>query len=735
MAAIAKKYLPDSWWIVADVVDAFESDEKDKLPSLLRYVEEAPEKHRLAALEELVKVDCEKRWRDSEPKFVEEYIHEFPQLKSSDASVEDLVKQECLVRSRFGDEVSVDELASRFPQLDHQSVLSSGAETRIFGTLSFGFEALDTHRPVGVDDSVPGGTVQLDSSKGGSLQSSGPSGTIIVDSSRSSRSRSLDAPATVDHETARAGASETKATADSVSRRAARQADDDVRGMLLGRYQIIDRLGSGSFGMVYRCRDEDLKRDVAIKIPVRRGAKSAERVKEFLHEAQSVARLKHPGIVTVWDASLTEDGRVFIVYEFIEGDTIQNRLKAQDYEIEDSVRWIVESAEALQHAHANGIVHRDIKPANILLDKDGRACVADFGLATIDEGFFKDDTGKVVGTIAYMSPEQASGKSHWATPQTDIYALGVMLYQLLTGKLPFSSKSVNEALDQIKHREAPPPRAINESVPPELEEICLKAMAKLPGDRYRTAGDMAADLRATLAGAPPKNRTWMMAAAAGAAAAIVGMLLLLPKSSLDKIADISAREAVEQLAIKQGLTRPHMTIHYQHLEEKFVYHVLATESLSEGDKVQPHVLLSGEPKYIYVYWYDQQGAPQRLYPDSSQLDEQQPTNYWTGPNPDDEDKFWPLTGGQGLETLLLAVSDEPVDRETLEHFAAVQPYEDRQAVIDEVFHAGSEEITGELARGLGAVVTSQKHPLSSKFRETISETFGEYHAMVIPHKQ
>ena len=150
-------------------------------------------------------------------------------------------------------------------------------------------------------------------------------------------------------------------------------------------------------------------------------------------------------------------GSVFIVYEFIEGDSLQTRLQSRDFDSVDAVRWITDVAEALQHAHAQGIVHRDIKPANILLNTEGRACVADFGLATIDEGFFKDDAGSIVGTIAYMSPEQASGRSHWATPQTDIYALGVTLYQLLTGKLPFASKSVNEALDQIKHRDPAPP--------------------------------------------------------------------------------------------------------------------------------------------------------------------------------------------------------------------------------------------------------------------------------------
>ena len=609
--------------------------------------------------------------------------------------------------------------------------------TIILGTLSFGFQPLATHRQRNADCPTPTDTIDLDASKKKSLTNKNPSDSVLIDSAPVPRLHSVNSTPTVDHDTAQAGRSKTEAAPDSAHWQTIDPANDKYAGTMIGRYRIINHLGSGSFGLVFRCCDEDLKRDVAIKIPLRHRSNSTDRVDEFLHEAQSVARLKHPGIVTVWDANQTDDGRVFIVYEFIEGDSLQTRLQSRDFDSVDAVRWITDVAEALQHAHAQGIVHRDIKPANILLNTEGRACVADFGLATIDEGFFKDDAGSIVGTIAYMSPEQASGRSHWATPQTDIYALGVTLYQLLTGKLPFASKSVNEALDQIKHRDPAPPRTVNTSISPELEEICLKAMAKSPVDRYRTAGDMANELRTVVSVVPPVNRSWMWIAAGGCVAISLGTLLALfswdtPKA--EQTIRLTARQTVQEFAATHGLTQPHLTIHFKQQEETPTYEQLTTQKLSDGDKVQPHVLLKGDPKYIYVYWYDQTGEARRLYPENSQLDFQQPTNYWTGPDPGDENKFWELTGGEGLETLLLAVSEIPIDRGALEKFQEICPYDEGELMIDKVFHAGSSEIAAELKRGLGAIVTSPKHPLSFAFRHAVSGTFGEYHAMIIPHE-
>ena len=226
--------------------------------------------------------------------------------------------------------------------------------------------------------------------------------------------------------------------------------------------------------------------------------------------------LRHPGIVTVLDTGQTDDGRVYIVYEFIRGTTLQSRLEQGNYSLDDVVRWVAGSAEALHHAHKNGIVHRDIKPANILLDEDSQPHIADFGLAKMDDQFFKNDAGRVLGTAAYMSPEQAAGQSHWASPQTDIYSLGVMLYQMLTKRLPFGGRTLSEMLEQVKQRVPSPPRTIDDKIPKPLEDVCLKAMAKNPGrslfDRRRHGGRSAGGL----GGPPPSSRgRWLVGGLSG----------------------------------------------------------------------------------------------------------------------------------------------------------------------------------------------------------------------------
>ena len=268
----------------------------------------------------------------------------------------------------------------------------------------------------------------------------------------------------------------------------------------IGRYRIEKVLGQGGFGLVYLAYDEQLDRRVAVKVPYARLVSRREDAEAYLTEARTVANLDHPHIVSVFDVGSTDEFPCYIVSKYVEGTDLAIRLKQSRLKHNAVADLVATVAEALHYAHKQGLVHRDVKPGNILVGTDGKPYVVDFGLALREENIGRGP--KYAGTPAYMSPEQARGEGHRVDGRSDIYSLGAVFYELLTGRRTFSGETKTDILEQIASQEPKPPRQIDDVIPKELERICLKALSKRASDRYTTALDMAEDLTVFLAEHP-----------------------------------------------------------------------------------------------------------------------------------------------------------------------------------------------------------------------------------------
>ena len=267
--------------------------------------------------------------------------------------------------------------------------------------------------------------------------------------------------------------------------------EQDALPDVIGRFQIDCELGRGGFAIVYKAYDPSLARHVAVKVPRPGRLSNEQEVAAFLHEARSAAQLEHPGIVRVHDAQ--EEPIVHIVQQFIAGGNLAEHLETNRLEPRQIAELLVSIGLAVGYAHERGFWHRDLKPTNILLDGEGKPYVADFGLA-LHESIQRERAGEVAGTLAYMSPEQLRGEAHRLDGRTDIWSLGVILYEFLTGHRPFGGDAA-QLLDEIENREPRPPRQIDPAIPNELSRICLTCLAKRASDRYGSTADLIDDLR------------------------------------------------------------------------------------------------------------------------------------------------------------------------------------------------------------------------------------------------
>jgi serine/threonine-protein kinase len=455
-------------------------------------------------------------------------------------------------------------------------------------------------------------------------------------------------------------------------------------------YEVLAELGRGGGGVVYRARDA-LNREVAIKMVLAGAAASAQELARFRLEAESVARLQHPHVVQVFNWGET-NGQPFFVMEYVPGGSLARRLDGRPQPPGDAARLVLLLARAVQAAHERGIVHRDLKPGNVLLAPAGsepalnsawgQPKVSDFGLARrLEPGLALTAPESILGTPAYMAPEQAAGRPEQVGPATDVYALGVILYELLTGQVPFRGDSVLDTLDQVRHRPPQSPSQVCAGVPPELAAICLTCLRKEPTQRYPTALALAADLQRYLEGqaitplvakdatapqpvpAGRKERRWRWVVAAGVVLALLAVGVALALWSGRRPAVGPPLKGLIDVRVWEGKSADRPFVAGNPQRQRLRLHEEGALPLRPGDWLRIEVTME-RPAYLYVVWIDTEGKATPLYPWQGYDWEQRPQREERRARlslPETADGIAPLGAGPaGVETLLLLAREEPL---------------------------------------------------------------------------
>jgi serine/threonine protein kinase len=470
----------------------------------------------------------------------------------------------------------------------------------------------------------------------------------------------------------------------------------------VGRFVVRGRLGSGSFGAVYRAYDPLLDREVALKVPKTGRNYSEEGRARMLREAKAAAQFRHPNIVPLYDAGFDGE-RFFMASALIEGETLAQTIERQPPNFGRAAEIVARLAAALHYAHQRGVIHRDVKPSNVLIDSEGHPLLTDFGMARLEESAsLLTRAGAVFGTPAYMSPEQASGKQDQIGPASDQYSLGVVLYQLLCGRVPFSGTTW-EVIASVISGTPPSLRSLNKAIPPELEAICVKAMSKLPAERYESCQALADDLERWSAGqstaaqqpgrsSPPSAWDRCRGNPIRTAAVIGGVLVLLLVLAVALRIPAGPKEIGGKDTTQRSKQSASIDVLLWDSHDKARRRMSLGQPgavpLSSDDvvRIEAHV---EPPMYVYLVWVDSQGKATPVYPWQRCRWSLRPAKEAPVGSlrlPEEADEGWPMQATQGgMETLVLLAREEPlgrdVDVERLFSDLPKQPMQDRRALV------------------------------------------------------